>query len=58
MGPLFVARAVSKFMLTRHRGCIVNIGSIVGSFGNAGQVAYSSSKAGLIGTRQKIWIDV
>ena len=30
-------------------GCIVNVGSVVGSDGNAGQVAYSSSKAGLIG---------
>jgi 3-oxoacyl-[acyl-carrier protein] reductase len=37
-----------KFMIKHKRGSIVNISSVVGHTGNAGQVNYSSSKAGLI----------
>ncbi len=36
-------------MLKERHGRIVNIGSVVGSIGNAGQVHYSAAKAGLIG---------
>jgi NAD(P)-dependent dehydrogenase (short-subunit alcohol dehydrogenase family) len=50
MGPILMARAVVKKMLTRHKGSIINIGSVVGvSGGRSGQVAYSAAKAGLIG---------
>jgi 3-oxoacyl-[acyl-carrier protein] reductase len=38
-----------KRMLKERRGRIINIGSVVGSIGNAGQVPYSAAKAGLIG---------
>jgi 3-oxoacyl-[acyl-carrier protein] reductase len=38
-----------KRMLKERHGRIVNIGSVVGSIGNAGQVHYSAAKAGLIG---------
>jgi 3-oxoacyl-[acyl-carrier protein] reductase len=38
-----------KRMLKDRHGRIVNIGSVVGSIGNAGQVHYSAAKAGLIG---------
>ncbi len=48
-GAFYVSRAVSKLMLKEKYGRIVNISSIVGQTGNVGQVAYSASKAGLIG---------
>jgi 3-oxoacyl-[acyl-carrier protein] reductase len=54
MGPLFMTRAATKFMLKRRAGSIVNIGSVVGSYGNLGQVAYSSSKAALIGEKSAL----
>lgn len=44
-----ISRHVAKSMLQEKRGSIVNIGSVIGSCGNAGQVVYSASKAGLIG---------
>ena len=48
-GAFFCARAASKIMLKARRGRIVNISSVVGEMGNAGQVPYVSSKAGVIG---------
>lgn len=38
-----------KRMLKERHGRIINIGSVVGSIGNAGQVHYSAAKAGLVG---------
>ncbi len=43
------AQAVLRPMIKQRRGRIINIGSVVGQVGNAGQVNYSASKAGLIG---------
>lgn len=40
---------VSRVMMKYKKGAIINVSSIMGRFGNAGQVAYSSSKAALIG---------
>jgi len=48
-GAFFTCRALSRPMLKRRRGSIVNITSIVGVHGNAGQTNYAASKAGLIG---------
>ncbi len=36
-------------MMKKRNGRIINIGSVVGSMGNAGQVNYSTAKAGLLG---------
>ncbi|OYW12116.1 MAG: beta-ketoacyl-ACP reductase, partial [Acidiphilium sp. 37-67-22] len=44
-----LSRAVMKGMMRRRAGRIINIGSIVGSTGNPGQVNYAAAKAGLIG---------
>ncbi len=48
-GSFFCSRAAAKLMLKAKSGSIVNISSVVGEMGNAGQAAYVSSKAGLIG---------
>ena len=42
-------QAVLRPMMKQRRGRIVNVGSVVGQSGNAGQVNYAASKAGLIG---------
>jgi len=48
-GSFYTIRAVSKYMMKKKRGHIINISSLVGLKGHAGQCAYSSAKAGLIG---------
>lgn len=48
-GAFFCSRAAARIMLKSKWGRIVNISSVVGEMGNAGQVPYVSSKAGLIG---------
>ncbi len=48
-GTFLCTRAVAKPMMKQRRGKIVNIASIVGIIGNAGQANYSASKAGVIG---------
>ncbi len=48
-GTFNFCKAISRQMLSQREGKIVNIASIVGVMGNAGQVNYSASKAGVIG---------
>lgn len=48
-GVFRVSKAVLKGMMKARSGRIVNIGSVVGLMGNAGQVNYSAAKAGLLG---------
>jgi len=48
-GSFHVSRAVSKIMIRKRTGRIINITSTAGEIGNAGQVNYSAAKAGLIG---------
>ncbi len=48
-GAFFCCRAVARTMLKQQRGRIINITSVVGQMGNAGQANYAASKAGLIG---------
>lgn len=45
----YVSQPVVKVMMKQRFGAIVNMASISGVYGNAGQVNYSSAKAGLIG---------
>ena len=48
-GSFYFLRAIAPFMIRQKGGRIINISSIVGIRGNAGQVNYSASKAGIIG---------
>jgi 3-oxoacyl-[acyl-carrier protein] reductase len=45
----YTCRAVTRPMMKKRRGAIVNISSIVGVHGNWGQTNYAASKAGIIG---------
>lgn len=48
LGPFYVTKLCAKKMLLNRAGCVVNISSLSGQTGNAGQINYASSKAGLI----------
>lgn len=45
----YVTKPVVKAMMKQRSGCIVNMASVCGVYGNAGQTNYSAAKAGLIG---------
>jgi 3-oxoacyl-[acyl-carrier protein] reductase len=50
LGSLFrVCKAATRAMMKAREGRIVNIGSVVGAIGNAGQTNYAAAKAGLVG---------
>jgi len=53
-GAFLFSKALVPSMMKQRGGAIVNIASIVGVMGNAGQANYSSSKAGLIGLTKTI----
>ena len=48
-GTYIVTKAVTKYMMKKRKGSIINLSSVVGVAGNAGQCNYSASKAGIIG---------
>jgi 3-oxoacyl-[acyl-carrier protein] reductase len=53
-GSFLCTKAALKHMTKQRAGTIINIASIVGAMGNAGQVNYVASKAGLIGMTKTI----
>lgn len=53
-GTFLVTKAVTPYMMKKRDGKIVNLASVVGVTGNAGQCNYSASKAGIIGFTKSI----
>jgi 3-oxoacyl-[acyl-carrier protein] reductase len=53
-----LTKAVQKYMLKQRFGSIINMSSVVGVRGNAGQANYSASKAGIIGFTKSIALEL
>lgn len=53
-GSFNCARAVAMGMMKKRAGKIVNLSSVIGLLGNAGQTAYAASKAGLLGLTKSL----
>ncbi|MEA3560499.1 MAG: 3-oxoacyl-[acyl-carrier-protein] reductase [Candidatus Omnitrophota bacterium] len=53
-GAFNCSKAISRLMIKQKSGKIINIASIIGIIGNAGQANYAASKAGVIGLTKSI----
>ena len=53
-GAFNMIRHLTGVFMRNREGCIINISSVAGLMGNAGQVNYSASKAGLIGLTKSV----
>ncbi len=53
-GTYLVTKAVTKYMMKKRQGSIINLASVVGVVGNAGQTNYAASKAGIIGFTKSV----
>ncbi len=53
-----MTKAVQRTMLKQRKGAIINISSVVGVKGNAGQTNYAASKAGIIGFSKSVALEL
>jgi 3-oxoacyl-[acyl-carrier protein] reductase len=53
-GAIHCTRAAAKQMMRARSGSIIQISSVIGEMGNAGQAAYSAAKSGLIGFSKSV----
>jgi 3-oxoacyl-[acyl-carrier protein] reductase len=53
-GTFLVSKAAARKMFRRRSGCIINLSSVVGRRGNAGQANYAAAKAGIIGLTKSL----
>jgi 3-oxoacyl-[acyl-carrier protein] reductase len=53
-GSFLVSKAAARRMFRRRTGCIINLASVVGRRGNAGQANYAAAKAGIIGLTKSL----
>ncbi|MCG4806095.1 SDR family NAD(P)-dependent oxidoreductase, partial [Bacteroides uniformis] len=53
-GPFLMIQALLKKMYKQRAGVIINLASVVGLHGNAGQANYAASKAGIIGLTKTV----
>src|SRR5574344_1370506 len=50
----YVSKPVVKLMMKQRSGAIINMASVVGLYGNAGQANYAAAKAGLVGMTKSL----
>jgi 3-oxoacyl-[acyl-carrier protein] reductase len=54
-GVFTTSKAATRYLLkSKEKGRIINLGSVVGESGNAGQVAYAAAKAGILGLTKSL----
>jgi 3-oxoacyl-[acyl-carrier protein] reductase len=53
-GAILLSKAVAKPMMKQRQGAIVNVSSVVGEMGNAGQSVYAATKAALFGFTKSV----
>jgi 3-oxoacyl-[acyl-carrier protein] reductase len=54
VGAIYCTREAAKLMMRARVGSIIQISSVIGEMGNAGQAAYSAAKSGLIGFSKSV----
>lgn len=57
-GAFYITRIFAKHMLKNRKGSFVNISSVIGSSGNAGQSNYAASKAGIEGFSRSVALEL
>ncbi|KAI9703838.1 MAG: hypothetical protein M1836_007609 [Candelina mexicana] len=58
MGTIWGCQIISKQMMRRRNGCIINISSLLGIRGGKGSVAYSAAKAGILGLTRSLAAEI